>query len=360
MVEVDIRSLVGRLDPVVRRQLEAAVGLTLSRTHYNVEVEHLLLRLVETGGSDIAAMLPRLGLDAGRVAGEVTLALDKFRTGNARAPALSPDLVGWLREAWMIASLDNNAAKIRSGHLLAALLADETLARAARDSVPSMAAIAADRIRRNLDSLSEGSEEAANANAPADDVAGTGAEVPRYASRMNAARDSSFDWLFGVSQEFELLVDRLTSLAKQQFDAAVRLACFHNHHSLDIEHFLIRLLDTSESEIHTILERLGLDVERVANEVAASLNARRTGNFRKLAISPDLVVWLRAGSMIASNQYGAARIRSSHLLEALLADPMLKRLIQLSAPSLTSMGLDAARRQFDDLVEGSDESVMNS
>ena len=122
MVAVDLKSVVGRLSDVGRRQLEAAAGLTLSRSHYNVEIEHVLLKLVETPGSDVAAILRKREVDAGRVAAELTRALDRLRTGNARAPSLSPDIVTWLREAWLIASLEANATRIRSGHLLAALL----------------------------------------------------------------------------------------------------------------------------------------------------------------------------------------------------------------------------------------------
>ena len=50
-----------------RRQLEAAAGLTLSRGHYNVEIEHLLAKLVEAPGGDVSAILKQAGLDAGRV-----------------------------------------------------------------------------------------------------------------------------------------------------------------------------------------------------------------------------------------------------------------------------------------------------
>src|SRR5437867_11690788 len=39
MVAVDLKTLVGRLTDTCRRQLEAAAGLTLSRSHYNVEIE---------------------------------------------------------------------------------------------------------------------------------------------------------------------------------------------------------------------------------------------------------------------------------------------------------------------------------
>lgn len=222
MVAVDLKSLVGRLDPLVRRQLEAAAGLTLSRSHYNVEIEHLLLRLIETGGSDLAAMLPRLGIDAGRVAGELTRALDKLKTGNARPPSLSPDLVNWLREAWMIASLDNNAAKIRSGHMLAALLADETLSRSAKDSAPSLMAIPVDQVRRSLESLAEGSEEAASATklaaAPGAPGAAPTGEAPRSGGPLDQfctelvgqAKNGKIDPILGRDSEIRQMVDILT------------------------------------------------------------------------------------------------------------------------------------------------------
>ena len=55
MAAIDLKSLVGRLDEPCRRALEAAAGLTLSRSHYNVEIEHWLLKLVDGTDGDIAA-----------------------------------------------------------------------------------------------------------------------------------------------------------------------------------------------------------------------------------------------------------------------------------------------------------------
>ena len=164
MVAIDLKSLVGRMSALCRRQLEAAAGLTLSRSHYNVEIEHLLLKLVETQGSDVALILRKRGVDAGKVVAELTRALDKLRTGNARAPSLSPDVLTWLREGWMLASLEGGTGRIRSGHLLAALLTDETLSRTARESAPSLTAIPGDSLRRGgFEALAEGSEEAGDA-----------------------------------------------------------------------------------------------------------------------------------------------------------------------------------------------------
>ncbi len=167
MVAIDLKSLVGKLTETGRRQLEAAAGLTLSRSHYNVEIEHVLLKLVELSGSDIATILRKQSVDAGQVAAELNRALDRLRTGNARPPALSPDIVTWLREAWIIASLEAGSTRIRSGHMLAALLADEALSRTVRESCPTLTAVPAAGVRGNLAELAAGSDEAASAEAPA-------------------------------------------------------------------------------------------------------------------------------------------------------------------------------------------------
>ena len=53
MSQVDLKSLIGHLNETTRRALEAAAGLCLSRTHYKVEIEHWLLRLVEEKDSDL-------------------------------------------------------------------------------------------------------------------------------------------------------------------------------------------------------------------------------------------------------------------------------------------------------------------
>jgi type VI secretion system protein VasG len=47
MPGVNLKSLVGKLNDTCRSALEAAAGLCLSRTNYNVEIEHWLLKLLE-------------------------------------------------------------------------------------------------------------------------------------------------------------------------------------------------------------------------------------------------------------------------------------------------------------------------
>jgi type VI secretion system protein VasG len=151
----------------------------------------------------------------------LTRALDKMRTGNARAPALSPDIVTWLREAWLIASLEANQGKMRTGHLMAALLSDEALARSMRDSSPSLFAIPSDALRKNLETLTRGSDEEAQAaiavppggGAPGADGAApkAGGPLEQFCTDLTAsAKAGKIDPILGRDSEIRQMVDILT------------------------------------------------------------------------------------------------------------------------------------------------------
>ena len=136
MATINPKTLLGKLNAPSRRALEAAAGLCLSRTHFNVEIEHWLIKLLETPDADVPLILKHYGIDAGRVTRELTKSLDGFKTGNARVPAFSPEIFDLMREAWTLASLDYGSAQLRSGHLLAAALTDRSLAVRLSNSSP--------------------------------------------------------------------------------------------------------------------------------------------------------------------------------------------------------------------------------
>src|ERR671932_245405 len=133
---VNLRALVGKLNSTTRGAVEAAAGLCLSRTHYDVEIEHFLVKLLDATDSDIAFILRHYGVDRSRLAADLARSLDKLKTGNARTPALSPSLVNLLTEAWTLGSVDYGGAQVRSGYVLLALVATDELPRLANGDVP--------------------------------------------------------------------------------------------------------------------------------------------------------------------------------------------------------------------------------
>src|ERR1700723_968592 len=90
MATIDLKQLVGHLNDTCRRALEAAAGLTLSRTHYNVEIEHWLVKLADRSDGDMAAILRHYEVDNARFLTDLNRSLEKMKTGNGRAPSLAP------------------------------------------------------------------------------------------------------------------------------------------------------------------------------------------------------------------------------------------------------------------------------
>ncbi len=123
MITVDIKTLLSRLNPFCTRALEGAAGLCVSRTHYEVTVEHFLAKLLEEPQSDLPLIFRQFDLDVGRVKKSLDQTIEEFRTGNAAKPVFSPLLLEWIQDAWLIASVDLEENRIRSGALLIAFLA---------------------------------------------------------------------------------------------------------------------------------------------------------------------------------------------------------------------------------------------
>jgi type VI secretion system protein VasG len=222
MVAIDLKSLISRLDDHCRRALEAAAGLTLSRTHYNVEIEHWLLKLADGTDTDFAAIFRQYDVDHGRFLIDLNKGLDKLKTGNSRAPALSPEIVDLGKQAWLLASVEFNLSRIRSGHILWALLADETLARRAREASGQLLKINPDVLKRDLAAITANSVEAASAptsvDGPAPESGGDGMPRPAGGAALDQftydltarARAGKIDPILGRDFEIRQAIDILT------------------------------------------------------------------------------------------------------------------------------------------------------
>ncbi len=221
MAAVNLKALVNKLNATCRRGLEGAAGLCMSRTNYNVEVEHWLLKLLETTNTDLTKILRQYGADLAKVNRELTRALDGLRTGNARAPELSAELPDLMREAWVFASLDQGSPRIRSGHLLAALLSDRALSARLSRSSPELGKLNADQVQKELRTVTAGSaeDEAEAAGAEAGPAGAPG--QPRPDSKTPAldqftmnlterAKKGEIDPVIGRDPEIRQVIDILT------------------------------------------------------------------------------------------------------------------------------------------------------
>lgn len=210
----NLKALIARLNQTTRSALESAAGLCLSRSNYFVEVEHWLLKLLEFSDTDFERLLRHFEIDRTRVTRDLTRAIDRMKTGNARSPALAEMVVDLVREAWLLASIEFSAASVRSGHLLLALVGRPDFARLIRESIPDLERISADALARDLRDVCIGSseEEAAISadGAPTAAPAGKTPALDQFTTDLTLrARQGQIDPVLGRDFEIRQVIDIL-------------------------------------------------------------------------------------------------------------------------------------------------------
>ncbi|MBI4389657.1 MAG: type VI secretion system ATPase TssH [Nitrospinae bacterium] len=178
----ELKTLVGKLNPVCRQSLEEAAGLCVSQTHYNVELEHFLIKLLEKPNTDLRRLLRYYEIDLSLVERELTQAVDKLKRGNNRTPALSPHLPRLFQEAWVCSSLIFGGERVRSGAMLLALLDHDYLRGIILESSETLRRISRQSLKDNIRELLTDSNEDADEAPPAP------AEKPSTPERAEARR----------------------------------------------------------------------------------------------------------------------------------------------------------------------------
>src|SRR5262249_22221508 len=93
MVPLNLKSVLGKLNETCQRALLDAASQCASLTHYDVEVEHWLFKLLQIPNGDLAVILRQYGADASRLSRDLTRAIERFKRGNSRqSPGMSPNL----------------------------------------------------------------------------------------------------------------------------------------------------------------------------------------------------------------------------------------------------------------------------
>ncbi len=217
---INLKSLIGKLNDSTRKTLEASAGLCLTRTNYDIEVEHYVMKLLDQPDGDFAGIVNRFGIDKSRLTAELTRSLDKLKKGNARTPTLSPSLVKMMTEAWTIGSIEFSSGEIRTGFTVLALLSNEELSRLVREVSKELQKIEAEVLRKDFLSITERSEEEMAAPVAAAGPGAPGATKPAGGGKTQNldqftvnltenAKAGKIDAVLGRDKEIRQIVDIL-------------------------------------------------------------------------------------------------------------------------------------------------------
>ena len=204
-MSLDLTALIARLNAPCRAALERAAQRCLAQGHFYIEIEHILLELLDIDGGDCSLVLPPLGLAHDRLEAEINSALERFKRGSTRTPAFASHSVALLEHALVSASLQQES-QIRSGTLLLTLLERDELRALLLNGVPSLAAVAPERLQpwRGWAAASLENTHIAPPRAAAPDV------LDQYTQDLTAeARAGKIDPIVGRDAEIRQSIDIL-------------------------------------------------------------------------------------------------------------------------------------------------------
>jgi type VI secretion system protein VasG len=167
-MSTNLKTLIGKLNDTTRHAAERAASLTMARGHYEVDLEHIFLALLEQPRSDFALLCKRFDISAGALQGDLEREIGRFKNGNTRTPVFSPHLPTLFEHAWLIASLESHHTRIRSAHLLLALLTEPGLAQLAFRGSKLFVKFKLDELKHKLAEVTHGSQEANESGLPGD------------------------------------------------------------------------------------------------------------------------------------------------------------------------------------------------
>jgi type VI secretion system protein VasG len=215
-----LKPIVSKLNTTTRQALDGAAHLCLSNTHYNMEIEHYLTKLLEATDSDFALIIRRFDVDRSRFATELATSLDSLKRGSGRAPGYTQQLIDMFAEAWKIGSLEYGASQIRSGFTILALATDQALIREVREFSREFRKIDGDSLHAQMPAILADSHEqvssAPSAGSPAYEagtpkMSGKTASLDQYTVNLTEnAKKGKIDPVLGRDFEIRQIVDILT------------------------------------------------------------------------------------------------------------------------------------------------------
>ena len=97
----NLKILLERLNGHCSKAIEAAASFAATRGHYEVTIEHVVIKLLEEGGGDFDRLLYHFKIDLDQLWQNILDRLAKLPAGNPGKPTFSLGLLQWLERAWL-------------------------------------------------------------------------------------------------------------------------------------------------------------------------------------------------------------------------------------------------------------------
>jgi len=126
-----------------------------------------------------------------------------------------------------------------------------------------------------------------------------------------------------VALDLRSLINKLNPVCQRALEGAAGLCLSRTNFTVEIEHWLVKLLEQPGNDIHLLLQAFDIDRAALMLDLNRAIDQFKTGNARPPLLSPEVCSLIKQGWLLASVDHGQTRVRSAWLLVALLADELL-------------------------------------
>ena len=227
MTEISRVALFGKLNKLGYQAVESATVFCKMRGNPYVEVVHWMHQILNTSDSDLHRIIQHYDLDPGKIASEMTRALDMLPRGASTVSDLSDHLMDAMERGWVWGSLLYSSSHVRTGHLLLGMLKTPALRNILTGISAELARIGADDLADHFNDATDGSPEAklsaqdgSQTGGGAEPGEASGARSPAQMGKGEAlaqfctdlteqARNGEIDPIVGRDEEIRQIVDVL-------------------------------------------------------------------------------------------------------------------------------------------------------
>ena len=161
-----------------------------------------------------------------------------------------------------------------------------------------------------------------------------------------------------MSISLKALIGKVNDETRAALTGAAALCNSRSHHEVEVEHFLLKLAESSDNDLFRIAQFFDLDLQRLTGEINRGLDRMKRGSRGTPVLGGSLVDMLTKAWTLGSLNYNAGQIRSGFAILALVIDPDLVRLVRDSLPELRKINAESLRSTFETIVGGSSEVAV--
>ena len=158
-----------------------------------------------------------------------------------------------------------------------------------------------------------------------------------------------------MNVELKSLLGKMNNVCRTTLEAAIHFGVAKKKNSVELELWLIKLLEKKKTAISAILENYGVNISEVLQQIYLPAYHLTDNNSDVPSLDKELVDSIQKSWLVASVEFNSSSINSGHLFYVILLDPLAVGISSKLAKLFAHINTSELKEQFVEILKQSDE-----